>query len=126
MNKRFIIPETPENEDTTLIDTKTGKEYTDNFEDIVKVMNQLAEENIILDMAKTTQYRQESHLRVELHRYKDILQDFMNILNEIQYYFQKKEDYKELDHKDSEELYILSNKARDMLTLMDMKIKKRW
>ena len=119
------MPETPENEDVTLIDTKTGKEYTDNFEDIVKVMNQLAEENIILDMAKTTQYRQESHLRVELHRYKDILQDFMNILNEIQYYFQKKGDYKELDHKDSEELYILSNKARDMLTLMDIKIKKR-
>lgn len=125
MNKRFIIPETPENEDTTLIDTKTGKEYTDNFEDIVKVMNQLAEENIILDMAKTTQYRQESNLRVELKNCKNVLHDFMKILNEIQYYFQKKEDYKELDHKDGEELYILSNKARDMLTLMDIKIKKR-
>ena len=41
MTKRFIIPTGDLDTDVTLIDTVTGKEYTDNFEDIVELMNDL-------------------------------------------------------------------------------------
>ena len=43
-NERFIIPDGEMDIDVTLIDTITGKEYTDNFEDIVAVMNDLDNE----------------------------------------------------------------------------------
>ena len=38
---RFTIPDGELDTDVTLIDNATGKEYTDNFEDIVALMNDL-------------------------------------------------------------------------------------
>ena len=39
MTKRFIIPDGDLDTDVTLIDTYTGREYTDNFDEIVSLMN---------------------------------------------------------------------------------------
>ena len=46
-NDRFIIPDGDIDCDVTLIDTATGEEYTDNFEDVVVKMNKL--DNELLD-----------------------------------------------------------------------------
>ncbi len=43
--KRFVIPDGGLDTDVTLIDTLTGKEYEDNFNDIVDLMNDLHEKN---------------------------------------------------------------------------------
>jgi hypothetical protein len=54
---------------------------------------------------------------------QSILDDFMKIANEFQYYFKDKNDYKNLDFKDYDELYTISCKARDMLQNMDIELK---
>lgn len=43
--KRFVIPDGGLDTDVTLIDTLTGKEYEDNFNDIVDLMNDLHNKN---------------------------------------------------------------------------------
>ena len=47
MKKRFTT-DNGSHEDVCLVDNVTGEEYTDNFEDIVNKMNELAEELAIL------------------------------------------------------------------------------
>ena len=53
-----------------------------------------------------------------------VLNDFMDILNRMQYYFPEGHGLKDLDHKDEAELQRLSSIARDMLENMNVKIKK--
>ena len=43
--KRFVMPDGDLDTDVTLIDTLTGKEYEDNFNDIVDLLNELNDEN---------------------------------------------------------------------------------
>ena len=50
MSERFIIPDGSLDTDVTLIDIETGKEYTDNFSDVVELLNELSEEARITNM----------------------------------------------------------------------------
>ena len=53
----------------------------------------------------------------------NVLNDFMDILNRIQYYFPEGHGLKDLDHKDEAELQRLSSIARDMLLNMEVELK---
>ena len=48
MTEKRFTTDNGSNEDVTLVDNVTGKEYESNFEDIVDLMNELAEENMML------------------------------------------------------------------------------
>ena len=61
-------------------------------------------------------------LEFELFNCKKVLHDFMDIVNEMQYFFKGDKDVY-LDCKDYSDLVRLSKKGRDMLENMDMKIK---
>lgn len=47
-NKRFTT-DNGSNEDVCLVDNLTGKEYEDNFDDIVDLMNKLCEQTLRFD-----------------------------------------------------------------------------
>ena len=55
MSEKRFTTDNGSNEDVTLVDNVTGKEYESNFEDIVDLMNELADENMMLK-SKNAEY----------------------------------------------------------------------
>ena len=84
--KRFVMPDGDLDTDVTLIDTLTGKEYEDNFNDIVDLLNELNDENKTLksdlkqiqDSLWTTEHiknleEENKELKLQLEAFKDKL-----------------------------------------------------
>ena len=100
-----------------------------------KVHTYLHKENAILKRDELNQAKDKSYpyylKEIEIEDYdkvltennKKVLEDFMNILNEIQYYFQPDTKLNDLDHKDYADLVRLSSIARDMLQNMRVELK---
>ena len=87
-----------------------------------KSYSKLEKENNELKL--TSNLFSDRELKSENRNANYVLNDFMNMLNRIQYYFSDDIELTDLDHKDLNELKKLANQSRDMLRLMDMDLKK--
>jgi len=77
--KRFVMPDGDLDTDVTLIDTLTGKEYEDNFNDIVDLLNELNDENQELQ----GKYDAQKQLFCQLNSDKNnIWQDYQDLKKE--------------------------------------------
>ena len=77
--KRFVMPDGDLDTDVTLIDTLTGKEYEDNFNDIVDLLNDLNDENQELQ----GKYDAQKQLFCQLNSDKNnIWQDYQDLKKE--------------------------------------------
>ena len=80
--------------------------------------------NLFSDRELKRLKKENASLKFENRNANYVLNDFMNMLNRIQYYFSDDIELTDLDHKDLNELKKLANQSRDMLRLMDMDLKK--
>lgn len=69
MTEKRFTTDNGSNEDVTLVDNVTGKEYESNFEDIVDLMNELHEENQSLK-------KQNKRLHDDLHKVNEIVRGY--------------------------------------------------
>ena len=101
-------------------------------EEVLKLLNKLDKENqelkltsnLFSDRELKRLKKENASLRFEKRNANYVLNDFMNLLNRIQYYFTDDIQFNDLDHKDFEDLKKLAEQSRDMLQLMDKDLKK--
>lgn len=104
---------------------KFCKELNKSYSKLEKENNELKlTSNLFSDRELKRLKKENASLKFENRNANYVLNDFMNMLNRIQYYFSDDIELTDLDHKDLNELKKLANQSRDMLRLMDMDLKK--
>ena len=101
-----------------------------SYEEVLETLNRLYNENtefkltsnLFSDRELKRLKKENKELKFEKTNAYNILNDFMDMMNQMQYYF-KDTLPDELDHKDFEELNKLAAKSRDLLQNMDVTVK---
>ena len=101
-----------------------------SYEEVLETLNRLYNENtefkltsnLFSDRELKRLKKENKELKFEKNNAYNILHDFMEVVNKMQYYF-KDTLPDELDHKDFEELNKLAAKSRDLLQNMDVTVK---
>lgn len=102
-NRKFTIDVEPETQENAVFLGDKFICFEDDLDKQVEVLNTLL---------------------CEYDNTKRVLNDFMNILNQMQYYFREGTTIRDLDSKDLFTLVKLSHQARDMLQNMNMELKE--
>lgn len=102
------------------------------YEEVLETLNRLYNENTEFKLTSNLfsgrelkrLKKENKELKFEKNNAYNILHDFMEVVNKMQYYFTDYITPDDLDHKDFQELKQLSDKSRDMLRAMDVTIKR--